>query len=99
MVYISNPFLILVLALLWSMDAWLWLALIRLALHRTRSGPASEISQVIASVTDPVTRLAGRGIRRFTQKPAPPWLLWIVTFLAVATARQLLLSLLISHQP
>jgi len=99
MVFVSDPFLFPVLVMIWSMDVWLWLALIRLALHRIQSGPASEINQVVASITDPITRLTDRCINHFTQKPVPQWLLWIVTFLAMVTARQLMLSLLISNRP
>ncbi len=99
MVFVSNPFLLPVLILIWSMDAWLWLALIRLALHRTRSGPAGEINRVIANITDPLTRSTDRWLNHFTRTSAPPWLSWIVTLLAVALMRQLLLSLLIAYQP
>lgn len=99
MVFVSNPFLLPVLVLIWSMDAWLWLVLIRLALHRTRSRPAGEINQVIANITDPITRCTARLINHLTQKPTPQSLPWIVTLLAVAFMRQLLLFLLIAYQP
>lgn len=99
MVFVSNPFLLPVLVLIWSMDVWLWLALIRLVLHRARPGPASTINQAVANITDPLTRLTSRCINHLSAKPMPSWLPWIVTFLIVAITRQVLWSVLLTYQP
>lgn len=99
MVIYTNPITLPILVLIWSMDAWIWLAAIRIFLCRVESSYASQISRAIAQVTDPITELVSRTIRHFTPRRLPQWLLLLVTALAMITVRQLLLSIVLLTQP
>lgn len=98
MVVITNPLVLPVLVLVWSIDAWLWLASIRLVLYRLHSGPAGRIGQALAKVTDPLPGATGRCIYRFTTRQPPLWLTWLLTVLTVVAVRYVVVSVLVSAQ-
>ena len=98
MVIYTNPITLPILVLIWSMDAWLWLAAIRAVLCRLESVHANHICQAIAQVIEPITELAKRTISRFTTRQIPQWSLLLAAALAMITIRQILLSIVMLRQ-
>lgn len=98
MVVIRNPLVLPVLVLLWSIDAWLWLASIRLVLFRVHTGPAGRIGQGLAKITDPLPGATGQCIRQLTTRQPPLWLTWLLTVFAVVAVRSVVVSVLVSVQ-
>jgi hypothetical protein len=95
MINISNPFVVPALVIIWSVDAWLWLALARLILAKL--SPDSQITALLCKLTDPPVRLAGRLMFLGFRTEIPEWLLWPITFLTLIILRCLLVSLIVSN--
>jgi len=96
MVFITNPFVLPLFILIWSANAWLWLALLRLTLTRLR--PQSTLCTIVSQITDPLPRLATLWISRWFNITLSTRALWLLTVVAVILLRYVLMWLVIALQ-
>jgi hypothetical protein len=98
MIFITNPFALPLLILIWSLDAWLWLASLRLILDKLPSVRINHFCQSLRQFTDPLPNAVNRWISLWTRKPIPTWFMWLLTLVAVIVLRHLLISFVMSMQ-
>lgn len=98
MIFISNPFVLPLLVLVWSIDAWLWLASIRLILGQLPSFRTGSVCQCLKRLTDTLPQVLGRSISRWAKKQMPLWLTWLVTVASLVMIRDLVLSFMVHLQ-
>ena len=96
MVFMTNPFVLPLLVLIWSADAWLWLALLRLIL--TRFKPQSTFGTIVSQITDPLPRLATLWINRWFNIMLSTRASWLVMVVAVIFLRYVLMWFVMSVQ-
>ena len=97
MIYVTNPLIVPFIALIWSADAWLWLASIRLVLGRIVSSNNS-VCNALERLTDPLPKQVERSLSKWTNKQLPHWLPWLIVFVGLIVLRQLLLQLIVAMQ-
>ena len=93
MIIISNPFVFPILVIIWSMDAWLWLASVRLILEKLI--PNNQLTISLSKIVDPLAKLADRLMLKYLKKRLPQWLSWIAIFFTLISIRYLLISLIV----
>ena len=98
MIFISNPFVLPLLVLVWSIDAWLWLASIRLILGQLPSFRSGSVCQCLKRLTDTLPQVMGLSVSRWTKKQMPSWLTWLVAVASLVMIRHLVLSFVIRFQ-
>jgi hypothetical protein len=95
MIVIQNPFVFPVLVIIWSIDAWLWLAFIRLMLEKL--SPNNQLAISLCKLVDPLVKASGRLMSKCFKKELPEWSLRLITIIALILSRYLLVSLIVSH--
>jgi hypothetical protein len=99
MTFITNPFALPLLILIWTLDAWLWLACIRLILDKIPSVRMNIFCQSLRQLTNPLPNTINRWFSRFTRKLMPAWLKWSTAIVAAIILRHLLILFVMSMQP
>lgn len=95
MIYITNPLLLPLVILVWSADAWLWLASLRLIIgHLT---PDNRLCKAIERLTDPLPEYIGRLINKVTGKSLNISFLWIISIVALIVLRHLILGIICTN--
>ena len=97
MIFITNPFTLLLLILLWSINAWLFMATVRLLIDKFSSNPSGKICQCLSEIVDPLPNRIDRWIFSGTKQRIPAWLTWVTTFVALIIVRHFLILFIISH--
>ena len=95
MIVIQNPFVFPVLLIIWSIDAWLWLASLKFVLEKLN--PNHQMAVSLSRMVDTLVKTSGRLFSKCLKKEFPEWLLWLITFVALIALRYLLVSLIVSH--
>jgi hypothetical protein len=95
MINVSNPFIVPILAIIWSIDAWLWIALLKSIVQRLN--PSHQLATSLGRIVDPIQTLTDKIFFRCFKKHIPKWLLCLITFFALIAARYFLVSLIISN--
>jgi len=85
MIFINSPFILPLLIIIWSVDAWLFLASARLILGKI--APANQFSKTIILLTDPLPQLVKRWILHWFKKAMPTKAAWLLTIVAVLILR------------
>ena len=98
MVFITNPFLLPFLLVIWSAEAWVFLASIKLILDKIPSMQNNRIRQSLGPFTDSLPKLTTRCIQRLTNKSTPDWAAWLITFAAVIFLRHILILFVMAVQ-
>jgi len=95
MIIIQNPFVFPVLLIMWSIDAWLWLASIQLIVKKL--SPNNQLAISLCRFTAPVAKASSKLIAKCFRIDIPEWLLWPITFFILITLRYTLVSLIVSR--
>jgi hypothetical protein len=96
MVIITNTFNLPFLILVWLIEGYFFLAVVRLILAHIPNASQSHFYQQVKLITDFVPDLVGRQLRKFGNKVLPSWLPWVVTVLLLCLARQILIRILMT---
>ena len=96
MIFISNPLVLPLTILIWSGDAWLWLAAMKFIAEKIK--PANRFSQAIDPVIDWVPQYLNRCLLRLVNKTLSPRTLWIVSVTSLFFMRCLFISLIVTVQ-
>ena len=98
MVFITNPFLLPLLIVIWSAEAWVFLASIKLILDKIPSMQNNRIRRSLGPFTDSLPNLTTRCIQRLANKSTPDWAAWLITFVAVIFLRHILILFVMAVQ-
>lgn len=98
MIFVTNPFILLFLIIIWSADAWLLLASARLILDKVNSTKQGHIRNAIGQLTDPVTQLVNQQALRWFNKSLSKKAVWLLTITVVIAVRYIIVCLVISIQ-
>ncbi|MFA6186475.1 MAG: hypothetical protein WC770_04580 [Phycisphaerae bacterium] len=93
MIVISNPFAFPILLIIWSIDAWLWMASLRIVLEKLN--PNHQLTVSLGRLVDPLVKALGRLLSKCFKRELPEWLLWLITFFALVALRYILVSLIV----
>ena len=94
MIYITNPIALPLAILAWSLDAWLWLASIRLLLGHIMSD--NSTCHAIVRLTDPLPQYVRQVTSAWTRRNIAVWVSWVITFICMIILRHTLLQLIVS---
>jgi hypothetical protein len=92
MIFISNPFALPLLVLIWSADLWLWLSVIKMIAEKIK--PANTFSRSVAPVTDWLPEYLNRYLKVYLNKPLPQRTVQIISITGVFLARCMLVFLI-----
>ena len=98
MVFITNPFLLPFLIVIWSAEAWLFLASAKLILTKIPSMANNRILASLNQFADPPVNFMQRTVSRLANKQIPSWSSWLITFVTIIMLRNLLIAFLMSAQ-
>ena len=96
MVFIANPFVLPLLVLIWSADAWLWLAAFRWIL--AQASPHGTTYATVSRITDPLPQLVRQWINRCCRTSLSNGLMWVLAIMSVTILRHTLVRLVMSLQ-
>lgn len=94
MIFISNPLVLPVLVVIWSIDTWIWMASIRLLLGKLN--PDNQFTSLLGKLADPLPKIVNRQLAVWFRKAVPQWLAWTVTIVSLLMLRHILLLSVIS---
>jgi hypothetical protein len=95
MLSVSNPFAFPILVILWSIEAWLWLAVLMIVMERLC--PANHLVSSLKILVNPIFGAAKTILSKCIRREIPELSLRLVTFLIVVMLRYLLISLIVTH--
>jgi len=96
MVVITSIFNLPLLILVWLIEGYIFLVVVRLILAHVPSSRQSNLYQPIKTLTDLFPNLISRHLAKVSRTPVPSWLPWVVTVLLLCLARQILIWILIT---
>lgn len=91
-----HPIMLPLAVAIWSVDAFLWIVLIRLLLSRLPRFWAASASWGLAAITDPTQLAVRRWILRLTGHFCSSWLCWTILIVCLLVAHHLLVWLAIA---
>lgn len=94
MIIVNNPFILPLLMIMWSVDAWLFLALIRLILEKI--APTNQFSKTITLLTDLLPQLVKRWVLQWFKKTMTTKAAWLLTIVGIIMLRRILVWFVIS---
>ena len=97
MIFISNLFVLPLLVIIWSADAWLWLATIRLLLGKITSANNSFYN-ALRCLADPLPEYVRHITTKWSSKSLPYWMPWLMCFIGLMILRYALLEIIIVSQ-
>ena len=95
-IHTTNPLNVPLLVLLWIIDCYLFLAVVRLLLHRRKAPKAVAIHSTLRTVTDYLPQAVHGWISSRRTRPTPSWLSWLLVISTVIIVRHLLAWLIIT---
>jgi len=98
MVFITNPFLLPFLLIVWSSEAWLFLASIKLVFEKIPSMKNNRIILSLNQLTNPPVSFTQNLTSRLVNKTIPLWASWLITFICIILFRHILIVFLMSAQ-
>ncbi|MFH1211326.1 MAG: hypothetical protein V1659_00170, partial [Candidatus Woesearchaeota archaeon] len=69
MIIISNPFVLPILIIVWTIEAWLWLAVLMIIMERLC--PTNQLVSGLKTLADPVFKMAQRILSKCLRKEMP----------------------------
>ena len=90
-VHTTNILALPLLLVVWAIDAYLFLACIRLGCSLFKGSGAGRLRTTLQPVTDPLPEAISRWLAWHLKKPLPLWLSWLLVFLLGMVLRQLIL--------
>ena len=96
MVFVTNPFILPLLILISSVDAWLWLAAIRWLL--AKFSPHSRSYSIITQLTDPLPRYIHSKVSHVYDRLVSQLAMWPITIIAALIIRHILVLSVASIQ-
>lgn len=97
MIFVISVFNVPFLILIWLIEAYILLLVVRLMLAWIPSVSQSHLYQRIAVLTDVIPTNVSRSLRRFTDSSVPSWVSWVIVLISACALRQLLMSILVVH--
>lgn len=97
MIYITNPLILPLLLLIWSVDCWLWLSVLKLVLDKVM--PGNQFSTAASPIIESPVRIVGKYSSTWFKKPLSGPTLWTVTLIAILCLRFTLFWVVASVQP
>ena len=95
MIYMTNPFLLPILFMVGSADAWLFIATLRLMLRHCSEVRARQISDTLGHFADPLPNWLESQVRKVIKRPMSTRVTWLVTMVSVFTVRSILVCLIV----
>jgi len=95
-IYTTNILALPLMVLIWTMDMFLVLSAIRLVLGHLSNARARGARAGLQRITDSVPEAISGWLSRRRQKPVPPWLPWLIVFIAAFLVQHLLIWTVIS---
>lgn len=83
---------------IWSVDAVIWIVLVRLTLSRAPGHRLQFTAWGLASLTDPAHRAVQGVLGRVTGSYCPAWLSWIALIVLLIVAHHTLVCIAVSTQ-
>lgn len=99
MMYVTNIYTLPVLILIWILDAWIGLTVIRWIIEKGLSTQNPNPWQTLQNFTDSLPRYVIRFCHIFFNYTIPPWIAWLICVLGVIMMKNWLCSILMSSQP
>jgi len=99
MLFLNNPLLLLLLVLLWSLDIWLWLAVLRFLLELLPFPRARAFAEPLQQLTDPIPLWINTICVRIFRTELPTCSIWAITVVLAWALRHVLLSVVITIYP
>jgi len=96
MIFTLDPLALPLCLLIWSIDSWLWLTLLRLTLDRTTHCSGGGFHQSLVQLTDPIPKLLDKCGGRFVHHRVPSCLKWIFIISSLVVLRYGLLLIVMS---
>jgi len=87
-----NLFAAPLLLLVWAIDAYLFLACVRLGCSLFKGASVARLGAALQPVTDPLPQAIARWLSGHLKRPVRGWVGWLLVFLLGTVLRQLLLQ-------
>lgn len=90
MIFVTSIFNLPFLIAIWLIEAYLFLAMVRLILANVPSGRQSRLYQQVKLLTDLLPNLVGQHLAKVSSVSVPSWLPWVIAILLLCLTRQIL---------
>lgn len=90
MIFVTSIFNLPLLIAIWLIEAYLFLAMVRLILANVPSGRQSRLYQQVKLLTDLLPNLVGQHLAKVSSVSVPSWLSWVIAILLLCLTRQIL---------
>jgi len=97
MVVITSVFNLPLLILVWLIEGYIFLAVVRMILDHVPCSRQSNLEQPVKTLTDLFPELISRHLAKVRMQPVKSWLPWVVTVILLCLARQILIWILITQ--
>lgn len=94
MIILHNPFILPLLLIVWTIDAYMWFIAARILLEKLC--PDSQLTGTLRRLTEPLN-VPGKFLAKRLRKELPQWISWLITFIALILIRHFLVLLIVSH--
>jgi len=91
MIYITNPFMLLPVVAICSVDALLWLMCLRIVFGRASNSFCDSVRRITDLTVDATRKLSARCF----EKALPSWACWLIVVVGLLALRQVLIRVLI----
>lgn len=96
MFFVTNVFNLPLLIMIWLIEAFLFLAVVRLILANVQSARQGHMYQQVKFLTDLFPDVIGKGLAKVSSSASiPSWLPWVITVLLLLIIRQILVQIVI----
>ena len=95
MVFITNTINFPIIILIWLIDAYLFLAVVRLIIARIAGTRQKSFYQQLSLLTDWLPNIVGKYLIKFGNVSSPSWLCWVIVIIIGCILRQILISMIV----
>ena len=97
MIYVTNLLIMPIVLLIWIIDCWLSLTVLKLILDKMT--PGNQFSTVTSPIIESPVRILGKCSSTWFKKPLSRQILWTMTLIAILCLRLTLFWIVVSVQP
>jgi len=94
MMYVTNPFCLPLLFMVWVIELYLFAAFIRLVMTQIPTARQSNLYQQIRLLTDFMPEAVAKRLPKGKEQPSPTWLAWLIVLVSGIILRHLLIIII-----
>jgi len=94
MMYVTNPFCLPLLFMVWVIELYLFAAFVRLVMTQIPSARQSNLYQQIRLLTDFMPEAVAKRLPKGKEQSSPTWLAWLIVLVSGIILRHLLIIII-----